>query len=135
MPSKPACIATSPNSAKAGPRTWRSYFPAPARLSALRAIEFVLIAASVAIAISAALRGSWQPAALAGMLAVIVYALFLKRIRRAHFAWDANLLAVFGLPVFSYLPAALKKSRTPTAASSGRVAKYSDERCSLATGH
>ncbi len=25
------------------------------------------------------------------------------RIARAHFAWDATLLAVFGLPLFSYL--------------------------------
>src|SRR4029077_11959701 len=49
------------------------------------------------------LRGRWQPAVLTGILCGIVYALFLTRIRRAHFPWDANLLAVFGLPLFSYL--------------------------------
>ena len=109
-------------------------FPAPARLAALRTIEFVLIAASVAIAVSAAVRGSWQPAAAAGALAVIMYGLFLKRIRRAHFAWDANLLAVFGLPLFSYLLLRSKSAhRQGTVAWKGR--KYSDERRLLATGH
>jgi hypothetical protein len=109
-------------------------FPAPVRLAALRAIEFVLIAASTAVAISAALRGSWQPAAAAGMLAVIMYGLFLKRISRAHFAWDANLLAVFGLPLFSYFLLGSKSAHaTGTVAWKGR--EYSDERRSLATGH
>ncbi|MFZ0300930.1 MAG: glycosyltransferase family 2 protein [Candidatus Sulfotelmatobacter sp.] len=109
-------------------------FPAPSRLAALRAIEFILIAASAAIAISAALRESWQPAILAGMLAVIMYGLFLKRIRRSHFAWDANLLAVFGLPLFSYLLLRSKSAhRQGSVAWKGR--KYSDERRLLATGH
>jgi len=109
-------------------------FPAPARLAALRAIEFVLIAASAAIAISAALRGREQSAAAAGILAVILYALFLKRIRRAHFSWDANLLAVFGLPLFSYFLMRSKSAHaTGTVAWKGR--KYSDEGFSLATGH
>jgi hypothetical protein len=109
-------------------------FPAPARLAALRAIEFVLIAASAAVAISAALRGREQSAAAAGILAVILYALFLKRIRRAHFSWDANLLAVFGLPLFSYFLMRSKSAHaTGTVAWKGR--KYSDEGFSLATGH
>src|SRR5580704_5270148 len=109
-------------------------FPAPARLAALRAIEFVLITASTAVAILAALRGSWQPAILAGTLAVIMYGLFLKRIRRAHFASDANLLSVFGLPLFSYFLLGSKSAHaTGTVAWKGR--EYSDERRSLATGH
>jgi hypothetical protein len=29
--------------------------------------------------------------------------MFLKRIRTAHFGWASNLLAIFGLPLFSYL--------------------------------
>jgi glycosyltransferase involved in cell wall biosynthesis len=109
-------------------------FPAPATLAALRAIEFVLISASAAIAVSAALRGSWQPAIPAGMLAAIMYGLFLQRIRRAHFAWDANLFALFGLPLFSYL-----LLRSKSAHATGKVAwkgrEYSDERRLLATGH
>jgi len=109
-------------------------FPAPARLAALRTIEFVLIAASVAIAISAALRGRWQPATVAGTLAIILYALLLKRIRRAHFAWDANVLAFFGLPLFSYfLLRSARMHAIGTVPWKGR--EYSDERRLLATGH
>jgi glycosyltransferase involved in cell wall biosynthesis len=109
-------------------------FPSPARLAALRAIEFVLIVASFATSLATALRGHRQPAALAGMLAIFLYALFLKRIRRAHFNWDANLLAPFGLPFFSYL---LLRSKRVHAEGSvhwkGRT--YSDKGCLLASGH
>jgi glycosyltransferase involved in cell wall biosynthesis len=109
-------------------------FPSPARLAALRATEFVLIAASFAISLAAALRGHRQPAALAGILAAMLYAILLKRIRRAHFAWSANILALFGLPLFSYL---LLRSKTAHArgAVSWKGRTYSDERCLLATGH
>jgi glycosyltransferase involved in cell wall biosynthesis len=109
-------------------------FPSPARLAALRAIEFVLIVASLAASLATALRGHRQPAVLAGMLAIILYALLLKRIRRAHFGWDANLLALFGLPLFSYL---LLRSKRVHAEGNvhwkGR--KYSDEGSLLAAGH
>ncbi|MFZ0135990.1 MAG: glycosyltransferase family 2 protein [Candidatus Sulfotelmatobacter sp.] len=109
-------------------------FLAPARLAALRTVEFVLIAASAVIAVFAAVRGRWQPAAAAGTLAVIMCGLFLKRIRRAHFAWDANLLALFGLPFFSYFLLRSKAAHaTGTVAWKGR--QYSDERRLLATGH
>jgi len=37
------------------------------------------------------------------ILFAILYKFFLKRIHRAHFRWDANLLALAGLPLFSYL--------------------------------
>jgi glycosyltransferase involved in cell wall biosynthesis len=109
-------------------------FPAPVRLAALRALEFVLIAASLAIAVVTALRGHRQPAAAAAMLSVILYALFLARIRRAHFSWDANTLAPFGLPLFAYL-----LLRSKSAHAKGRVPwkgrNYSDEKFLLATGH
>jgi len=78
-------------------------FPSPLRLAALRAIEFFLILASFAISSVTILRGHWQSAALTLALGAILYSLFLTRIRRAHFSWDANLLALFGLPLFSYL--------------------------------
>ena len=78
-------------------------FRSPSRLAALRSIEFVLIIASFAIVVAATLRQHRTPATLAAILAVILYAFFLRRIRRAHFSWDANLLALFGLPLFSYL--------------------------------
>jgi len=109
-------------------------FSAPLRLAALRAIEFVLIVASFAIAITTALRGHRQPAVVAGIVAVILYGLFLLRIRRAHFSWDANLPALFGLPLFSYL--LLRSARAHANGSvpwKGRT--YSDEAALLATGH
>jgi glycosyltransferase involved in cell wall biosynthesis len=109
-------------------------FPSPVRLAVLRALEFVLIVASVAISITQAFRGHRQPAIVAGAVAVILCALFLARIRRAHFSWDANILALFGLPLFSYL---LLRSKTMHASGcvpwKGR--NYSEERNLLATGH
>jgi glycosyltransferase involved in cell wall biosynthesis len=109
-------------------------FPSPVRLAVLRILEFVLIVASFAIAVVAILRGHRQPAVLAGMLCVALYAVFLARIRRAHFSWDANLLALFGLPLFAYL---LLRSKSAHANGSvpwkGR--NYSEERNLLATGH
>jgi glycosyltransferase involved in cell wall biosynthesis len=109
-------------------------FPSPVRLAALRALEFVLIVASIAISLTAGLRGHTRPAVIAGMLAVIVYAIFLARIRRAHFSWEANLLALLGLPLFSYL--LLLSARAHANGSvpwKGR--EYSEEGCLLATGH
>ena len=38
-----------------------------------------------------------------GTLALVLLIRLLMRIRRAHFPWDANCLALVGLPLFSYL--------------------------------
>jgi glycosyltransferase involved in cell wall biosynthesis len=78
-------------------------FPSTDRLAALRMIEFVLIVSSFVIAVAAVLQHHWQAAIVTASLCAIVYGLFLARIRRAHFLWDANLLALLGLPLFSYL--------------------------------
>jgi len=109
-------------------------FPSPVRLAVLRFLEFVLIVATFAITVASILRGHERPALVAGILAILLYAVFLTRIRRAHFSWDANILAVFGLPLFSYL-----LLRSAKAHAQGSVPwkgrKYSDERSLLATGH
>jgi hypothetical protein len=108
-------------------------FPSPPRLAALRALEFVLIATSFAICVATALRGHPQPAVVAGIVGVILYAVFLTRIRRAHFSGDANILALFGLPLFSYLLLRSKRLRANGNVNwKGRT--YSEEGCSLATG-
>jgi len=109
-------------------------FSSPLRLAALRAIEFVLIVASFAIRHHDRSARSSPTAVVAGIVAVILYGLFLLRIRRAHFSWDANLLALFGLPLFSYL--LLRSARAHANGSvpwKGRT--YSDEAALLATGH
>jgi cellulose synthase/poly-beta-1,6-N-acetylglucosamine synthase-like glycosyltransferase len=85
-------------------------FPSPMRLATLRALEFILIVSSFAAGITTARHGHFQPAVAAGMLGAILYAMFLTRIRRAHFSWDAALLALFGLPLFSYLLVRSKRS-------------------------
>jgi len=78
-------------------------FHSPLRLAILRLTEFVLIIASLAIAVATGLHGKWYPAGVALVVAMVLYGFFFRRIRRAHFSWDANLLAIFGLPMFSYL--------------------------------
>jgi glycosyltransferase involved in cell wall biosynthesis len=78
-------------------------FPSPGRLALLRLTEFVLVAGGALAAIAAVIRGHARPALAAMVLALSVHAFFLGRIRRAHFAWDANALSLLGLPVFSYL--------------------------------
>lgn len=78
-------------------------FPSPARLALLRLTEFVLIAAGAAAALVALLRGHLRPALAAAILAGSMYGFFLHRIRRAHFAWDADAFSLAGLPLFVYL--------------------------------
>lgn len=78
-------------------------FRSPVRLAMLRLTEFVLIVGSAAVAVLMGLRGRTQASVVLGMLAVVLEAFLLKRIRKAHFSWDADVLALIGLPVFSYL--------------------------------
>lgn len=109
-------------------------FPSPARLATVRALEFVLIVASFTIAIANTVQRRWQPVVAAAALGFVMYATFRARIRKAHFAWDANLLALLGLPLFSYL---LLRSKTKHAKGAvewkGRT--YSEEVDLMATGH
>jgi glycosyltransferase involved in cell wall biosynthesis len=78
-------------------------FPAPGRLAVLRMTEFLLIVGAVVVAIAEMLRGKPHLALMPGILAVVFYSLFLTRIRKAHFSWDADIVSLFGLPVFAYL--------------------------------
>jgi hypothetical protein len=78
-------------------------FRSPVRLAVLRFTEFVLIAGGGVVAVATGMRGKWQPAVVAAILTVALWGLLLKRIRRAHFPWGANALALIGLPLFSYL--------------------------------
>jgi len=78
-------------------------FPSPLRLAVLRLTEFVLILGSAALALSCGLRGQLRPAVVAAIVCATLYAFFLRRIGRAHFAWYATILSLAGLPLFSYL--------------------------------
>ena len=78
-------------------------FPNPRWLAAKRALEFVLIVlcyAAVAVAIA---DRDWIGIAIYGLLALTLAGLFDRRIRRAHFDWLSNFLAIVGLPLFALL--------------------------------
>lgn len=74
-------------------------FPSPGRLAIWRLLEFVALLMSLALLIVFLTSGSFRlvPLFLIGPIVT------LRRIARAHFAWSANLLVLFGLPLFSYL--------------------------------
>jgi molybdopterin-guanine dinucleotide biosynthesis protein A len=78
-------------------------FPSPGRLALLRLTEFVLIVSSVAVGIVMGMEGRTPASAAVGLLALTLIVFFLRRIRKAHFSWDATVLALIGLPLFSYL--------------------------------
>jgi glycosyltransferase involved in cell wall biosynthesis len=78
-------------------------FPSALRLAALRGTEFLLIAGSTTVAVITLSRGSYRPGIGAAILASVVITAFIRRVGMAHFPWKSNALALFGLPIFSYL--------------------------------
>jgi cellulose synthase/poly-beta-1,6-N-acetylglucosamine synthase-like glycosyltransferase len=76
-------------------------FPGSTGLAALRMAEFVLLIGSVTTVAVSRPRSAMQLASAA--VFAVTAALFWRRIRRANFSPEANLLAVTGLPIFSYL--------------------------------
>ncbi len=78
-------------------------FPRPVSLSAIRFLEFGLILGGLALTARSAMEKDQRMLVSAGVGTTVVYACFLRRIRKAHFSWDSNFLAIAGLPVFSYL--------------------------------
>ena len=78
-------------------------FPHPRRLAVSRFLEFLAIAGCVALAIWKVSIGETASATIGAGFAILFWASFLQRIRRAHFGWPSNLLAIFGLPLFAIL--------------------------------
>ena len=78
-------------------------FPAPIRLALLRAAEFLIVLVGVLLGLIALFRQELFWAIVCGGIAALFYMHFLWRIHKAHFSWLADLLAIFGLPLFSYL--------------------------------
>ncbi len=92
------------------PQMWEGWtknlallFPRPRRLAALRIAEFTVIVLGALLSVAMAIRGSTISAAVALCIALLVLIFFLLRIRRAHFDWLSNSLAIFGLPLFGIL--------------------------------
>ena len=80
-----------------------SLFPRPLRLAGVRALEFAAIVGFLVLSLLLAQKGLRLEAAGAVFPAVILYAVFLLRIRKAHFPWHANLMSFMGLPLFASL--------------------------------
>jgi hypothetical protein len=78
-------------------------FPHAPSLAVLRTGEFILIAGGALAAVTALLERKPVVAAVAGLIAISFWLLFVRRVRRAHFDWLSNALAVFGLPFFAVL--------------------------------
>ena len=77
-------------------------FRHPLRLALVRELEFILIF-GLAVA-GVMIFPQWHSAALLmWTLSGLFYLNFLARIRAAHFPWKANVAAIFGLPLFSWV--------------------------------
>lgn len=72
-------------------------------LAVRRGLEFLWIAGGLALGVWSAAAGERKLAALALAAASMGWLMLLRRVRRAHFGWGANLAAVAGLPVFALL--------------------------------
>jgi glycosyltransferase involved in cell wall biosynthesis len=81
----------------------RLLFPSAVALAGLRMMEFLLLPATLLLTWMARQDGEMKVALLAGAWFVVLLARFLRRVFRAHFGWDANVLAWLGLPIFSFL--------------------------------
>ncbi|HZS96868.1 MAG TPA: glycosyltransferase [Terriglobales bacterium] len=74
-------------------------FPNAVSLALLRLLEFLFVIVCLVTAIAIIQTGDWRHS----VIFFIPLVLTLMRIATAHFSWSSNVLALFGLPVFSYL--------------------------------
>ena len=84
-------------------------FPSAGSLALLRLWEFGLMVGSALLTVVYGFGGRDRAAIVPGVVCVVLVSLFMLRIRRAHFSWNSDVLAMMGLPMFSYL---LLRSRT-----------------------
>jgi glycosyltransferase involved in cell wall biosynthesis len=78
-------------------------FKAPVRLALTRSLEFLAIVAGSVLLVLALSRGDARLVVLAGTAFALIYLNFMRRILKAHAGAASSALAVFGLPIFSYL--------------------------------
>lgn len=75
-------------------------FRRPVLLAIGRALEFIAIAVLLGTGLVMVARDKFESAALFLAIGALFYLIFLFRIRRAHFPWNANLMAFIGLPIY-----------------------------------
>jgi hypothetical protein len=92
------------------PQLWEGWtknlvllFPNARGLALRRGLEFLLIVGSVAGVAIAVIDRDRTALLVNGALAFGLLAFFYQRIRRAHFDWMSNILAIVGLPLFAIL--------------------------------
>jgi len=78
-------------------------FPHPVWLACKRAIEFGLILLCGVATVVSLVDYDWIGLAINGLLVAVLLFFFFRRIRRAHFDWMSNPVAIFGLPLFAIL--------------------------------
>ena len=78
-------------------------FPGAERLAALRALEFAGMLAGLGSFLGGVIARDRFPAVAGAALALPLAALFLRRVRAAHFGLLATALSPLGLPLFAYL--------------------------------
>jgi glycosyltransferase involved in cell wall biosynthesis len=78
-------------------------FPHPLRLAGKRIAEFLLLLSTPILAAASWYHGSYRTFGFVAGVFVVMLALFWRRIRRAHFPVAANVLALLGMPLFSWL--------------------------------
>ncbi len=78
-------------------------FKNPARLAISRLLEFVAILAALVLLALALTDGEIRLALAPAIAFTLIYVNFLLRIRKAHASAGSSVLAIFGLPIFSYL--------------------------------
>ena len=92
------------------PQLWEGWtknlallFPSPRKLALGRFLEFAVIISGPILVIWALAHGARLVATLESFFAVFFLFSFLNRVRRAHFDWFSNVLAILGLPLFAIL--------------------------------
>jgi glycosyltransferase involved in cell wall biosynthesis len=75
-------------------------FRRPVLLAVRRALEFVSIAVLLGTGLGFVARDKFELATVFLALGVLIYLIFVFRIRQAHFPWKANFMAFIGLPIY-----------------------------------
>jgi hypothetical protein len=92
------------------PQMWEGWtknlallFPHPRKLALTRLLEFAVIVTGAALTVAKWMNDERAVSGMALTVTVVFAGNMFRRIRKAHFGWTSNILAVFGLPLFAIL--------------------------------
>ena len=78
-------------------------FRRPRRLALIRLGEFAILVSGVYFFVDTWVYGNLIEITSETIATILFFVYFFKRIRKAHFDWLSNVLAIFGLPLFAIL--------------------------------